>query len=685
MPRSDPTIRTVTVETGGKDPESPSYSTTDALKCIDITLSLDEQPSSATFEWRVASDRQEGPGYTVDDLIRSTDSYDGWGIGPWEFEDHVRVSVDGTAVFIGQFVEYSIAYNDGGVVATLYAEDARAMLAKLPVFGRWVDGFNTNNGFIYGAYTVFNEDGKRTLQELSRDTSSQIPAFATPDAISTGAQFNSVYWRLIDVLRYLQKAYDKNNGEAHVALTGNWTQYVDWPGVTDGGDSPSAVESELSDEENVIQNLSLHGMSFADAITAVLSRGSELHWTLINESGDKPTLKIIGDFDGELNIAIDLGETGGKIQDEEATATRVLAESLDLSRSWKEFYNETWTHGGPRSYELTLSTLDNTLKKDWSDEEQEAYIEALSDPDDKRQSEDLYQDVFLKWRVADNIDWATYFDDNNTAETSSEWKRLDKGIAVRGSRKQRQYLHQAEAFRTYLNRGETSDQSAPRHQIVVQRSTDSGATWETIPASIKASPLGDVGGIMLSDNARLPSRKGQTGQIDAWTWNFTDTSDVTVYDIRITCVFDHDANIWARSPSTGRDLANKNIKRKAIRADAKNVYESITYAATRKWSGGVQSIDENTLSAGKGAHSVQKENTDQLVSTSIKMGNQLAKLPTSGSCTIQGCDPEHRKSIGSKVTAIFGNPDGIDVTLGITEIRMTFDPDQTTTFIFGLT
>ena len=78
------------------------------------------------------------------------------------------------------------------------------MLAKMPVWGRWMRGFGAN-GFVYGSFPIFNEGGKRTLNEASRDSSSEINMFEAPDATSDGANLNAVHWTLADILNYIQK------------------------------------------------------------------------------------------------------------------------------------------------------------------------------------------------------------------------------------------------------------------------------------------------------------------------------------------------------------------------------------------------------------------------------------------------------------------------------------------------
>lgn len=683
MARANPTLRTITVQTGGKNPEAPGYTDQPNLVCKGISYRLDAQPSTAIVEYRVPSN-QQGPGYTVTDLMGSSDTYGSWRVASFEFEDHLRVQIDGTTVFTGQITDYSLSYSDSGVVATLVAQDARSMLRKMPMYGRWTSGFGAF-GFLYGAYTVFNEGGKRTLREASKADIAGRNEFDAPDATSSNPAINSVHWTLLDILEYVRAVMDSANGGSYQDDLGTWNPYIKWPAPRGDDDSPPSLGNDLGGDDDVIPNFNIHGMGLPEILNAILTRSGRYHWALIQEDDTKPTLKIIKDFDGEFNINLDLGNTGTKIQNLEPTSSNVLASSLNINRSWRNFYNSSIVHGGPRRIELTVSTLaidDNEppmLERDWTDEEQDSFLDAWVDPDDDKKWTDTHARVFLQWRIKDGLDWARYFDITDTTE---EWAQKDQFIALGYPRPQMQYL--LDADNAYRYRDGTPPSISPKRKVLIQRSTDSGATWESIPSDWQISLLGERGGFRLQRIAREIVKRGGGDSIGAWTWSaasIADRPDVTVYDMRITCVFEHDGRIWANVAAD--TLSNQNIKRKALRADNNNVYESITRAATRVFVGNEEEIQETAFSIGQ--HVPVRNDTQKLQSAGQKLIDQLDALPTSGTAEVQGTDPEHRKCIGSRITGVTGNPQGLaNTNWGIVEVQYTFDPEQKTTFKFGL-
>jgi hypothetical protein len=260
------------------------------------------------------------------------------------------------------------------------------------------------------------------------------------------------------------------------------------------------------------KEIALGLMTMAGAISAILARASQAEeglagaWDWRLEPFEGPSLRIP---DGAAvsrmviyNTAVaagcgldlylaDLGESAARMPRREIVAGELTIENGARRNRIRGF-------GQRRVVQTTFSTVDGTLVRGWSKEDQDAYLLAEEEGDPSQVG---FPTVFLQWVLPRNLPWTTapftgQFRGLHGEPDHSANVGIGAGEFLRGN---------ARLFRDALvseNRLPGAEDTPLRRAILIWRSLDHGETWEPLPAEIGATLQGDVPAVRLAAAAR---------------------------------------------------------------------------------------------------------------------------------------------------------------------------------------
>jgi hypothetical protein len=376
---------------------------------------------------------------------------------------------------------------------------------------------------------VFNADGQadqHLYDEEDDDTYLRQAAFITPGynraddgtVADAADRHGSAHWRPGDALNYLRRIYVDN------PLTGidDYSTILGWSEAAPGGGTWEFLFT-WGDGERRLGELDCCGRSLAWAVDQIVGTGP-FDWTLEytqTEAGKaSATLAVYelysspGGESGDLA----LGEIGARPVD---ASVEVL--DADWELDWTEAYARCRVVAARVRMDLTLDTVSGTLVPGWTAAQETAW-KALDDgtPEELREKESAYPDVFCTWVAAEAIAWDAFFafeEDASSGEYAEGARRVYADLVTRG-----------------LTEAAATGRRVPL-RMIVQRYV--GATWEDLPGDCQAWPLADGRvGFRLPTSVRWPARSH--GGEAAETWSNDETDD---YPMRVTLSVETDDRV----------------------------------------------------------------------------------------------------------------------------------------------
>jgi len=488
------------------------------------------------------------------------------------------------------------------------------------------------------------------------------------------------------LLEYLRRVHSDAAGYGSTLGLVAVDSWLDWPEVTPGTHPGLFRAADPGDPEAgtlqlELRRLALGGGSLLEAIEKLVRLGAEaepgatgaLGFTFEAVDGEAARMRLVI-FDAAAPPTaledISLPEPGESV----AEMPRREITGGVLAASFEEYRSSLVALGQRKVVQTTLSTVDGTLEKGWSDEEMTSWLYARASGTPDEHDDKLFPAVGLEFVIPKNIDWEnSYFSAGVLPKTGGMVGVGDGEFLPRSPLHLLQDLVSSDRERA----GRTGERV--RLRILLWRSKDSGTTWERLPEGIQATLAPERPAVRLSPLARAEGALRESGIELPWAFAIATGPP---YDVMLTVALEADDRLSHAFDSPAGEFAMEGF----LDGTGRFARESVTKSRTlERTSGGL------LAEVGKDAAFplTERDDTERLEAAARRELARLSRAEVAGTVVLAGfvrrfCAGGQvrlvRTSAGARGSRTPGEA-GYSIRALVREVRRRYAEQWTTTLV----